>query len=76
MAAGQGFEPWRTDPESVVLPLHHPAVSGIDPARIIIIQAYIVVKGKVVFLVSLTVLPQTFVRPECADRRYFAPKRP
>jgi hypothetical protein len=25
MAAGQGFEPWRTDPESVVLPLHHPA---------------------------------------------------
>jgi hypothetical protein len=24
-AAGEGFEPSLTDPESVVLPLHHPA---------------------------------------------------
>ncbi len=25
MAAGLGFEPRQTDPESAVLPLHHPA---------------------------------------------------
>jgi hypothetical protein len=25
-AAGLGFEPRLTDPESVVLPLHHPAI--------------------------------------------------
>ncbi len=25
MVAGLGFEPRQTDPESVVLPLHHPA---------------------------------------------------
>ena len=25
MAAGPGFEPGQTDPESAVLPLHHPA---------------------------------------------------
>jgi hypothetical protein len=25
LAAGEGFEPSLTDPESVVLPLHHPA---------------------------------------------------
>jgi hypothetical protein len=25
VAAGEGFEPSLTDPESVVLPLHHPA---------------------------------------------------
>jgi hypothetical protein len=26
LAADQGFEPWRTDPESVVLPLHQSAL--------------------------------------------------
>ena len=26
MAAGLGFEPRQTDSESVVLPLHHPAI--------------------------------------------------
>ncbi len=25
LAAGPGFEPGQTDPESAVLPLHHPA---------------------------------------------------
>lgn len=25
LAAGEGFEPSQTDPESVVLPLHNPA---------------------------------------------------
>ena len=28
MAAGEGFEPSQTDPESVVLPLHNPAISA------------------------------------------------
>jgi hypothetical protein len=26
MAAGQGFEPRQAEPESAVLPLHHPAI--------------------------------------------------
>ena len=28
LAAGEGFEPSQTDPESVVLPLHNPAISA------------------------------------------------
>ncbi len=27
LVAGPGFEPGQTDPESVVLPLHHPAMA-------------------------------------------------
>lgn len=46
MAAEQGFEPWRTDPESVVLPLHHSAAQrDLIRAKIIIIQGSYYVKG-------------------------------
>ena len=39
MAAEKGFEPLRTDPESVVLPLHHSAAipSGCSPMTLLII---------------------------------------
>ncbi len=32
MAGGLGFEPRQTDPESVVLPLHHPPTEKIISA--------------------------------------------
>ncbi len=33
LAAGLGFEPRQTDPESVVLPLHNPAKAGFSASR-------------------------------------------
>lgn len=46
MAAGEGFEPSQTESESVVLPLHNPAICRVESTQQdkIITSYYLVVK--------------------------------
>lgn len=49
MAAGEGFEPSQTDPESVVLPLHNPAMNeSFSPAGKILTQKSIECKAMLI----------------------------